>query len=146
MFPFIAKAKVLYVHEPTVYEMLFDLGFEITFKRTVFLKGLESFPTTKCTDYNERERAFRAKRCAIKVLKNRWVLVETYKDRSPRPHQWPSTVRVVGESHLPGVNETFLGDQYVDMCRYLKELEKFDFDESRVDLTSPGYEDPKESD
>ena len=53
MFPFISRAKILYVHEPMVYEVLLDLGFELTFKRTIYLKGVDT-PSTKSMDTEER--------------------------------------------------------------------------------------------
>lgn len=144
MFPFIARAKILYVHEPSVYEVLLDLGFELTFKRTVYLKDV-SLPSTRSMDADDRERAYRAKRCAIKALKNRWVMIETFKERSSRPAQWPAKILVDGKTRFTDVEVDVCGQKLVDMGKYMTHLAAADFEESVADMRSPNYEDTSKS-
>ena len=126
-------AKVIYVIEGNVFELVMDLDFCGQFRERVRLDGLD-LPNLRSGVEADRIIARNAKDCAMKLLLQREVIIESFRENA-------NQVRWSVNMYLPEVKTRFeaskvaiLGMTYIDVCKYMRCLSDHRYDPSEVDL------------
>lgn len=129
---FVHSAKILFVHEGNLFDALFDLGFNITVRQPVRIRGLD-LPELRSPDTKAREIAKKAKDCSMRLLLNKWCLIETFKE-GRRPTIWPGHIFLSAQTRYGDTRIIVEGEEYVDVCKYLRLLYDGGFNVTDVDV------------
>lgn len=133
MNPYLYRAKVIYVVEGNVYDVVVDLGFRVHFRERLSLEGLD-VPDLKSGNRLDRNLARGAKDCAMGLLLQKDVFLETFR-RHSRQVRWSANIylpiqktKVVSSVvHLEGV-------EYISVCKYMRQLCDWNYDVGRIDI------------
>jgi hypothetical protein len=129
-------AKVIYVIEGNVFEIVADLDFYIHFRERVRLEGLD-LPNLRSGLESDRIIARNAKDCAMRLLLQRDVTIESFRENA-------NHVRWSVNMYIPEVSTRFeasrvtlQGINYIDVCKYMRCLSDHRYNPSEVDLPKP---------
>lgn len=129
---YIYEAKVIYVLEGGLYDMVIDTGFYIFVRQRVRPFSI-TIPSLRSTTPEEKVAGRRAKDCAMKLLLHRPVLIETFKEQR-YDSTWSANIYLPVDSQYTQTQVVLDGISYTDAVKYLKVLSDNGWDTEKIDI------------
>lgn len=118
--------KIVYVKEGHVYDVVLDLGFNLSLRVTLTVDGI-NLPSLRASNKVEREFAQRAKDFAMSTFLNKKCLVETFRSMGARGFMSNIFFAEDGEEKHTTLIE---GRKFVDAVKVLRSAHDAEFKNS----------------